>query len=110
LECALEAEEAFGPVASWRTWRTWDEALALVNRSRYGLQAGMFTNDLKQALRAFQELHVGSLVLNDVPTVRADAQPYGGVKDSGLGREGILSAMDEMTEKKVLLIKDLLPL
>jgi len=104
--CALEAEEAFGPVCTWRTFQRWDEAIAMANHSKYGLQCGVFTSDFQRAFAAFEQLQVGGVVLNDVPTSRVDSMPYGGVKESGFGREGLRYAMEEMTEIKVLLVKD----
>jgi len=96
--------EVFGPVATLEPFDSFDEACAIVNDSEYGLQAGVFTRDLHRAFRAFEELEVGAVVINDVPSVRADAMPYGGVKQSGLGREGVRSAMDDMTEPRVMLM------
>ena len=98
----LVREEVFGPVATGRAVSTTEDALRLVNASHYGLQAGLYTNDLALIERAYEELHVGGLIINDVPTTRYDHQPYGGVKDSGFGREGLESAMEEMTEPKFL--------
>jgi glyceraldehyde-3-phosphate dehydrogenase (NADP+) len=80
------------------------EALATVNRSPFGLQAGVFTQDITRLMRAFEELEVGAVIAGDVPTFRIDHMPYGGVKDSGIGREGIRFAMEEMTEPKLLVI------
>jgi aldehyde dehydrogenase (NAD+) len=81
-----------------------DEAFAAVNASRYGLQAGVFTRDLQVAFRAARELEVGGVVVGDVPSYRADQMPYGGVKESGSGREGVRSAMEDLTEETVLLL------
>jgi acyl-CoA reductase-like NAD-dependent aldehyde dehydrogenase len=97
--------EVFAPVKTVEPYRTFDEALARVNDTPYGLQAGVFTNDVKLLFRAFEELEVGGVIANDVPTFRADQMPYGGVKDSGLGREGLRYAIEEMTEKKLLVLK-----
>lgn len=80
----------------------------MANRSKYGLQTGVFTRDLHKAFQAFERLHVGGVVLNDVPTARVDAMPYGGVKESGVGREGVRSSMEEMSEVRVLLMRNLL--
>jgi acyl-CoA reductase-like NAD-dependent aldehyde dehydrogenase len=80
------------------------EAIDLVNDSRYGLQAGLFSRDLTQALAAFDRLQVGGVILNDVPSWRMDSMPYGGIKDSGLGREGPRYTIEEMTELKLLVI------
>ncbi len=100
------AEEAFGPVAVLSRFRSFGEALAQVNDSRYGLQAGVFTRDLYKALRAWDELEVGGVIVGDVPSWRVDHMPYGGVKDSGLGREGIRFAIEDMTEIRLLAIRD----
>ena len=80
------------------------DALRAVDDSRFGLQAGLFTNDLGHAWRAFEELHVGGVILNDAPTYRVDNMPFGGVKDSGLGREGLRWAIEEMTEPRLLVM------
>ena len=81
-----------------------DEAIAGVNDSMFGLQTGVFTNDLAGAWRAFGELEVGGVIINDIPTYRIDHMPYGGVKDSGLGREGLRYAMDDMTEIRIMVL------
>ncbi|RZQ64436.1 aldehyde dehydrogenase family protein [Amycolatopsis suaedae] len=91
------AEEVFGPVLAVSVADSADEAFAAVNDSRYGLQAGVFTRDLPLAMRASEELEVGGVIIGDVPSYRADAMPYGGVKDSGVGREGVRSAMADFT-------------
>jgi glyceraldehyde-3-phosphate dehydrogenase (NADP+) len=98
----LSCEEVFGPVAVIETYRTLDEAIARVNRSRYGLQAGVFTNDAAAIRRLFAELEVGGVIVNDSPTTRVDAMPYGGVKRSGIGREGARHAIELMTERRAL--------
>ena len=82
-----------------------DEGIARINQSRFGLQAGVYTNDLNKMFKAWDSLHVGGVIINDVPTFRVDNMPYGGVKDSGLGREGIRAAVLDMTEERVLVIK-----
>jgi acyl-CoA reductase-like NAD-dependent aldehyde dehydrogenase len=102
---ALYAEEAFGPVAILSRFSRFDEALAEVNDSKFGLQAGIFTRDLFKALDAWDRLEVGGIVINDVPSYRVDNMPYGGVKDSGLGREGVRFAMEDMTEIRNLVIR-----
>jgi acyl-CoA reductase-like NAD-dependent aldehyde dehydrogenase len=99
----LSCQEVFGPVLTIEPYGDFDEALARVNSSDYGIQCGVFTHDLRVAERAFRELEVGGVVVNDYPTLRFDNMPYGGVKRSGFGREGIRYAMDEMTEPKVML-------
>lgn len=104
-ELDLCAQEAFAPVVTLHRYREFDEALALVNASEFGLQAGVFTRDLQLALHAFDTLDVGGVLINQVPTFRVENMPYGGVKDSGFGREGVRYAMEEMTELKSLIIK-----
>jgi len=98
------AEEAFAPLIVLEPFTDFDSALDAVNRSPYGLQAGVFTTDLDRTLTAFDRLDVGGVIVNDVPTFRIDHMPYGGVKDSGLGREGPRYAIKEMTELKLLVI------
>ncbi len=98
-------EEAFGPVAVLSRFQDFDQALSTVNDSRFGLQAGIFTRDLHKTLRAWDELDVGGVVVGDIPSWRVDNMPYGGVKDSGLGREGIRYAIEDMTEPRLLVIR-----
>ncbi|MCG8391734.1 MAG: aldehyde dehydrogenase family protein [Pseudomonadales bacterium] len=98
-------EEAFGPVAVVSRFSDFDEALKTVNDSKFGLQAGIFTRDLYKAQKAWDELDVGGVVIGDVPSWRVDNMPYGGVKDSGLGREGIRWAINDMTEERLLVIR-----
>lgn len=100
----IRDEEVFGPVVAVEPYEDFEEALGEVNRSRYGLQAGLLTRDAGRILTAFRELEVGSLIVGDTPSWRLDPMPYGGVKDSGLGREGIRSAIDEMTEPRMLVM------
>jgi len=100
----LWRDEAFGPVATFGTYRDFGKALEAVNDSRYGLQAGVFTQDISLAMRAFETIETGGIILNDVPTFRVDRMPYGGVKDSGTGREGPHYAMAEMCEMRLLVI------
>ena len=102
---AICAEEAFAPVLTLHRYAEFAEALAFVNASDFGLQAGVFTRDLTLALRAYEELEVGGVLINQVPTFRVENMPYGGIKDSGFGREGVRSTMEEMTEMKSLVIK-----
>ena len=101
----LNTEEAFGPVAVFQRFSTFEQALDMVNDSKFGLQAGIFTRDLFEALKAWDRLDVGGIVINDVPSYRVDNMPYGGVKDSGLGREGVRFAMEDMTEIRNLVIR-----
>lgn len=98
-------EEAFGPVALLSSFDDFDQALDEVNDSKFGLQAGIFTRDLFKTLDAWDRLEVGGVVINDVPSYRVDNMPYGGVKDSGLGREGVRFAMEDMTEIRNLVIR-----
>ena len=100
----VNCEEIFGPVVTVEPYDDFEEALNRVNGSRYGLQAGLFTHDSRLVTRAFDELEVGGLIVNDVPTFRSDHMPYGGVKDSGIGREGVKYAIEEMTEMKLLVM------
>ncbi|GIX36298.1 MAG: dehydrogenase [Lysobacteraceae bacterium] len=102
----LHCEEAFGPVAALYRFTDFDAALDEINASRFGLQAGLFTHDLRRAMRAWDRLEVGGVVINDVPSWRVDNMPYGGVKDSGLGREGLRYAIEDMTEIRLLVIRD----
>lgn len=101
----VECEEIFGPVTTLSVVDDFDAALARINDTRYGLQAGVFTNDLRRAWKAFETLEVGGVIVNDYPTLRVDNFPYGGVKDSGLGREGVRYAMEEMSEPRTLVLK-----
>jgi len=101
----LYTEEAFGPVAFFSKFTDFDAALDEVNDSKFGLQAGVFTRDLFHMLKAWDRLDVGGVVINDVPSYRVDNMPYGGVKDSGLGREGVRFAMEDMTEIRNLVIR-----
>jgi acyl-CoA reductase-like NAD-dependent aldehyde dehydrogenase len=96
--------EVFAPVATLQRFAAFPEAVALVNDSNFGLQAGVFTKNIDHALYAYNELDVGGVVINDMPSFRVDSMPYGGVKDSGSGREGIRYAIEEMTERKLLVL------
>jgi acyl-CoA reductase-like NAD-dependent aldehyde dehydrogenase len=102
---AIVCKEAFGPVAVLSRFRDFDATLASVNDSAYGLQAGVFTRDLYKAQRAWDALEVGGVVIGDVPSWRVDHMPYGGVKDSGLGREGVRFAIEDMTEIRMLVVR-----
>ena len=102
---AVYREEAFGPVALLSKFSDFNAALDEVNDSKFGLQAGVFTRDLFQMFDAWDRLDVGGVVINDVPSYRVDNMPYGGVKDSGLGREGVRFAMEDMTEIRNLVIR-----
>lgn len=101
----ISCEEAFAPVVHINSVGTFDEAIEHVNNSKFGLQAGVFTADVQKAFKAAKELHVGGVMINDFPTFRVDHMPYGGVKQSGMGREGIKYAVEEMTELKLVSFK-----
>ena len=98
-------EEAFGPVVVLSKFAKWDDALAEVNDSKFGLQAGLFTSDIQKVMDAWDHLDVGGIIVNDVSSYRVDNMPYGGVKDSGLGREGVRFAMEDMSEIRNLVIR-----
>lgn len=100
----VEREEVFGPVTTVRAYEDFGEAVRLANAGPYGLQAGVFTRDIGRVHRAFRELEVGGVVVNDYPTLRVDNFPYGGIKDSGFGREGVRFAIEEMTEIRALVL------
>jgi acyl-CoA reductase-like NAD-dependent aldehyde dehydrogenase len=99
------ADEVFGPVACLDAYEDFDQAMLMVNDSRYGLQAGVFTRDVTKVQQAWQQLEVGGIIHNDVPTWRSDPMPYGGVKDSGTGREGPAYTYREMTEERLLVLR-----
>jgi acyl-CoA reductase-like NAD-dependent aldehyde dehydrogenase len=103
IKCSCQ--EVFGPIVVVTPFQTFDEAIESVNDSRYGLQAGIYTKDIHRAMKAANELEVGGVMINDIPTFRVDHMPYGGVKESGFGREGIKYAVEEMTELKLITIK-----
>lgn len=102
----VNTQEAFGPVAVLSKFSDFDEALKEVNNSTFGLQAGIFTRDIYKIQKAWDELEVGGVVIGDVPSWRVDHMPYGGVKDSGLGREGVRYAIEDMTELRLLVIRN----
>ncbi len=104
-DCRLSAEEVFGPVVVLSSFSNFEQALTRVNRSRFGLQAGIFTRDLYKAQHAWDTLEVGAVIIGDVPSWRVDNMPYGGVKDSGLGREGVRYAIEHMSEIRLLVIR-----
>ncbi|MCH7598434.1 MAG: aldehyde dehydrogenase family protein [Myxococcales bacterium] len=105
LDADVACKEAFGPVALLRKFSDFDKALEEVNDSDFGLQAGIFTRDLYKAQKAWDTLEVGGVVIGDVPSWRVDHMPYGGVKDSGLGREGLRFAIEDMTEIRLMIIR-----
>jgi len=100
----VSCQEVFGPVVTVSRYRRLDEAIAALNDSEYGLQAGVFTQNVGRIFAAYRDLEVGTVLANEIPTFRADHMPYGGVKDSGLGREGVRYAIEEMTELKLLVL------
>jgi acyl-CoA reductase-like NAD-dependent aldehyde dehydrogenase len=104
LTAQVCSNEAFAPIVVTDTFSTMEEAIGKVNDSMFGLQTGVFTNDLAGAWRAFSELEVGGVIVNDIPTYRIDHMPYGGVKDSGLGREGLRWAIEDMTEIRIMVL------
>lgn len=99
-------EEVFGPVLTVHRYDTWEGALAMADGTRYGLQAGLFTDSRARIAEAFAKLHVGAVIVNDTPTFRVDSMPYGGTRDSGVGREGVRFAIEEMTERKLLVVHE----
>ncbi len=103
-EMKVNSQEIFGPVVTVEPYKNFDDALRKVNYSVYGMQAGVFTRDAKLLFQAYEELEVGGVIAGDVPSFRIDHMPYGGVKDSGLGREGLRYAIEEMTEPKLLVM------
>lgn len=103
-ELKVNSQELFAPVVTVQTYTTFEQALAAVNDSNFGLQAGVFTNDIKRIFQAYEALEVGGVMVNEVPTWRLDPMPYGGVKQSGFGREGLRYAIEEMTEPRLLVI------
>lgn len=103
-ELRVNNQEIFAPVVTVQTYADFEDALRAVNDSDYGLQAGLFTRDVGRIFRAYEELEVGGVMVNEVPTWRIDPMPYGGVKQSGFGREGLRYAIEEMTEPKLLVI------
>jgi acyl-CoA reductase-like NAD-dependent aldehyde dehydrogenase len=98
----LSCEEVFAPVVIIEPYDTFSEAIAKANSTRYGLQIGVFTSDEAKINEAYEKLEVGGVIINDTNTFRIDTMPYGGIKDSGFGREGVRYAMQEMCEEKVL--------
>ena len=103
-EAQVCSNEAFAPLVVVFPFSDFGAAVKAVNDSSFGLQTGVFTNDLGNAWQAFNELEVGGVIVNDIPTYRIDNMPYGGVKDSGLGREGIRWAIDDMTEIRIMVL------
>jgi acyl-CoA reductase-like NAD-dependent aldehyde dehydrogenase len=106
-DAKVASEEVFGPVLVLSRVETDEAGLAAINDSDYGLQAGVFTRRLDLAFRAHKELEVGGVIVGDVPSFRADQMPYGGVKGSGIGREGLASAMEDYTEPRIMVLTGL---
>jgi acyl-CoA reductase-like NAD-dependent aldehyde dehydrogenase len=100
----VNCQEIFAPVVTVESYNDFSEAVRRINTSPYGLQAGVFTRDAKLLFNAYEELEVGGVMGGDVPSFRIDHMPYGGIKDSGLGREGLRYAIEEMTEPKLLVM------
>ena len=105
---SVSCNEAFGPILTVDSYSDFQDAVERINNSDYGLQAGIFTNQMDKTLNAFNQLEVGGVIINDVPTFRVDNMPYGGLKDSGFGREGIKYSLQEMTEIKLLVYNHLM--
>ena len=103
-EMRVNCEEVFGPLVTVSRFSSFEKTLEEINRSRYGLQTSVFTQDINKVFLAYRTLETGSVIINDVPTFRADHMPYGGVKDSGMGQEGIKYAIEEMTEPRLLVL------
>ncbi len=103
-EMEINCQEVFAPITVLVPYDSFEEAISIANDSTYGLQAGVFTNDLKNIFYANNNLEVGGVIINDYPTFRVDNMPYGGIKDSGFGREGLKYAMEDMTELKIMVI------
>ncbi len=103
--CRLKTEEAFGPVATIEAVDSRERAFEKISRGRYGLQVGIFTRDISAILGAWRSMRAGGIIVNDIPSYRSDAMPYGGTKESGIGREGVKYAMEEMTELRTLVLK-----
>jgi glyceraldehyde-3-phosphate dehydrogenase (NADP+) len=103
-EAQVCSNEAFAPLVVAFPFDDFEEATQLVNDSFYGLQTGVFTNDLAHSWQAFAELEVGGVIVNDIPMYRIDHMPYGGVKDSGMGREGLRWAIEDMTELRLMVV------
>ena len=100
----ISCEEVFGPVITLSRYQQLDQAFDMVNDSPYGLQAGIFTRNVDSIFRAYHALDVGTVLANEIPTFRADHMPYGGMKDSGLGREGVKYTIRELSDQKLLVL------
>ena len=108
LDAKVTCQEVFAPIVVLYKYKDFEDALELVNDSVYGLQAGVFTKDIEKAFKAFNEIEAGGVIINDIPTYRVDHMPYGGVKDSGFGREGVKYTIEEMTERKIMVVNHVL--
>jgi acyl-CoA reductase-like NAD-dependent aldehyde dehydrogenase len=106
-DCDAYSEEIFGPVVVLEKFSSFKDAIDIVNDSKYGLNAGVFTSNVNKVFYAYKKLEVGSVIINDVPSIRVDSQPYGGVKESGVGREGVRYAIEDMTEIRALVMKNI---
>jgi acyl-CoA reductase-like NAD-dependent aldehyde dehydrogenase len=100
----VNCEEVFAPVVTLQPYSAWNDAVAIINDTPYGLQAGVFTNDIKRIMDAWERIEVGGLHVNSVSTFRVDHMPYGGIKASGFGREGVKYTIDEMTELRLMVL------
>ncbi|HHT9110587.1 MAG TPA: aldehyde dehydrogenase family protein, partial [Candidatus Brocadiaceae bacterium] len=100
----VNKNELFAPAVTISRHENFEDAVKQINNSRYGLQASVFTNNIRHIFFAYENLEIGGVIVNDVPSFRTDNMPYGGVKDSGIGREGVRYAMEEMTESKLLVL------
>jgi acyl-CoA reductase-like NAD-dependent aldehyde dehydrogenase len=100
----VSCQEVFAPVVTVETYDDFDDAIRRINDSPFGLQAGLFTRDARLLFRAFEELEVGGVIAGDMSSFRIDHMPYGGVKESGMGREGVRYAIEEMTEPRILVL------
>lgn len=105
-DCKVMKDEIFGPVVAVNKYSDFNTALESVSYTRFGLQAGIFTTDMQKALKAYKSLQVGGVIINDVPTFRVDEMPYGGCRDSGIGREGPEYAVEEMTETRIMVVNE----
>ena len=105
-EAKLYKDEAFGPVMILESYEDFEKGMALANDTRFGLQVGVYSSNINKALQAWDTLEAGGVIINDVPTFRVDNMPYGGVKDSGFGREGVKYALEDMTELRLMVVKD----
>ena len=103
-EMRVVSDEIFAPVAVIERFSDFQQAIEMANHTRYGLQAGVFTQNLTHSRNAAENLEYGGVIINDVPTFRVDNMPYGGIKDSGFGREGVRYAMEEMSEIRLIVI------